>query len=596
MPKRKSPARKSPAPFPTRQQVIDFIAESPTSVGKREISRAFNLETADKVRLRDMLRELRDDGLLEQDRNRVRPPGRLPNVTVIEITAIDSDGDMKAQPATWEHESAPPQIRLPRTQGRRANHDPAVGDRLLARLMRSPDGIYRASVLKHLKAAPRGMIGVFEPATDEARGTQIGGHIRATSRKQRHDVVVLRGDTGGAAAGDLVRADVSPGRGLGPRSARVVEVLSNAAGSGAISLIAIHQHDIPVEFSAAALESAAAAKPVSLGARTDLRDLPLVTIDGEDARDFDDAVWAALDDKPDNPGGWQLVVAIADVAHYVRPASALDNAAYERGNSVYFPDRVVPMLPPELSNDLCSLRPKEERACLAAFLWIDAEGQLLRHRFERGLMRSAARLTYTQVQAAADGQPDDLTGPLLGPVIEPLYGAYRVLNAARRRRQALEIDLPERRVELNDDGTVQGIGERQRLDSHKLIEEFMICANVAAAEALEARRQPCMYRIHEPPDAAKLEALRPILRDLGYSLPKGQTIRTSNLNPILEGAKGKDHEQMVNEAILRAQSQARYSPRQPGPFRFGAAPLCTFHFAHSPLCRSPGAPGAGRRP
>ncbi len=575
MPKRKAPARKSPAPFPTRQQVIDFIAESPTPVGKREISRAFHLNAADKVRLRDLLRDLREDGLLEKDRKRVRPSGSLPNVTVVKITTIDADGDIKARPAAWDNEDEPPAIHISRNQGRRAGHDPAVGDRILARLTRAPDGVYRASVLKHLKAAPLSTIGIFE-ADDR------GGVIRSTSRKQRHDMVVARGDTGSAATGDLVRAEVMPGRGLDARNARVIEVLGDAKGAGAISLICIHQHDIPVDFSAAALDAARAAQPVALGGRKDLRDMPLVTIDGADARDFDDAVWAAPDDDPANPGGWQLVVAIADVAHYVRPGSALDDAAYLRGNSVYFPDRVVPMLPPELSNDLCSLRPKEDRACLAAFMWIDAEGELVRHEFVRGLMRSAARLTYEQVQEAKDGAPDDMAGPLIDPVIKPLYGAFKLLEAARVRRQALEIDLPERKIELNDEGVVSNIGERQRLDSHRLIEEFMICANVAAAETLEARRQPCMYRMHEPPDAAKLEALRPILRDLGYSLPKGQTIRAGNLNPILKAAQGKDHETMVNEAVLRAQSQARYSPENRG--HFGLALRRYAHFT-SPIRR-----------
>ena len=575
MAKRKAPAKKSPAPFPTRQQVLDFIAESPGPVGKREIARAFSLGSADKVRLRDLLRDLREEGLLEKDRKRVRPPGSLPNVTVIEVSSIDADGDMKARPASWETGEEPPAILISRQQGRRARHDPAVGDRLLARLTRAPDGIYRASVLKHLKAAPSTVIGVFE-ASDR------GGSLRPTDRKQRFDVIIPAGDTGGAKTGELVRAEVLPGRGLGARSARVVEVIGDASGAGAVSLICIHRHDIPVDFSDGALDEARAARPVELGARRDLRDFPLVTIDGPDARDFDDAVWAAPDDDPQNPDGWQAVVAIADVAHYVRPGSALDHAAFERGNSVYFPDRVVPMLPPELSNDLCSLRPDEDRACMAAFLRIDRDGKLVDHRFERALMRSAARLTYTQVQEAVDGRPDDTTAPLLDPVIRPLYGAFRVLDAARQARQALEIDLPERRVDLADDGTVTAIGIRERLDSHRLIEELMIAANVAAAETLEARRQPCMYRIHEPPDAAKLEALRPILRDLGYSLPKGQTVRAANLNRILEAARGQDHEQMLNEAILRAQSQARYSPENRG--HFGLALRRYAHFT-SPIRR-----------
>ncbi|HEX7006026.1 MAG TPA: VacB/RNase II family 3'-5' exoribonuclease, partial [Alphaproteobacteria bacterium] len=303
---------------------------------------------------------------------------------------------------------------------------------------------------------------------------------------------------------------------------------------------------------------------------------------GADARDFDDAVWAEPDPDPRNRGGWHLIVAIADVAHYVRPGDALDKAARERGNSVYFPDRVVPMLPEALSNDLCSLRPNEDRACLAAQLWINRDGRLLRHRFDRALMRSAARLTYEQVQAARDGCPDDVTGPLLEPVLNPLYGAYRVLERARKKRGALEIDLPERQIVLGDDGKVASITPRARLDSHRLIEEFMILANVAVAEALEAKRQPCMYRVHEAPDPERVQALREFLETLGLNLAKGQVLKPAHFNRILERSADTPHARMVHELVLRTQAQAKYSPDNVG--HFGLALRRYAHFT-SPIRR-----------
>jgi ribonuclease R len=309
-----------------------------------------------------------------------------------------------------------------------------------------------------------------------------------------------------------------------------------------------------------------AAKPVTLGKRTDLRDLPLVTIDGSDARDFDDAVFAEADGDAKNPGGYRILVAIADVAHYVRPGDALDTEARKRGNSVYFPDRVVPMLPEALSNGLCSLRPDEDRACLAVEMVIDARGQKVKHRFMRGLMRSSARLTYEQVQAAADGGE---AGIVPEGIIEPLYGAYRLLLAARNERGALDLDLPERKVVLGDDGKVASIEPRERLDSHRLIEEFMVLANVAAAETLEAKRRPCMYRIHESPDPEKVEALKEYLQGLDLPFGTSGVIRPKTFNELLAKVRGGIHETIVNELVLRSQSQAVYSPDNIGHFGLG---------------------------
>ncbi|UCH74320.1 MAG: ribonuclease R [Rhodospirillales bacterium] len=554
-------------PRPTRDQIISFIEDSPSPVGKREIARAFRLTGADRIWLKGMLKELAAEGRIERGRKRrVAKPGALPEVAVIQVDRIDADGEVICRPVK-ETEGAPPRIYL--RPGSHRGAAPGEGDRLLARLKRIDAETYDASIIRVIGTGPRRLIGVFEPTGD-------GGMVRPTDRKHKSDYVVGRSDVGKARPGDLVSAEVLETRGYGARRVKIVERLGRMGDASTISLVAIHQHGIQHEFATEALAQAAAAKPVTLGKRTDLRKFPLVTIDGADARDFDDAVWAAPDDNPKNAGGWHLMVAIADVAWYVRPGSALDRSARERGNSVYFPDRVVPMLPEQLSNDLCSLRPNEDRACMAVHMWIDRNGKLLRHKFVRGLMRSSARLVYEQVQAARDGAPDDVTGPLLEPVIAPLYGAYEALLRGRKARGTLELEIPERQVILGEDGHIERILPRRRLDSHKLIEEFMIAANVAAAEALEAKRRPAMYRIHEEPPLDKLEALRQALDGLGYRLAKGQAIRPDHFTGILAKAAGDKSEQLISELILRSQSQARYSPENPGHFGLALRRYCHF--------------------
>ncbi len=567
-------SRKTPAHFPSKEEILEFIRESAAEVGKREIARAFRVTGPDRVPLKALLKEMAAEGLIDRGRGRrLREPGALPSVAVVEITGTDEDGEVLARPVSWEEKAPPPIIYLaPERRGAAAM---GVGERMLARLAKLEDGTYEARIIRRIHAAPSRVLGVYSLAGD-------GGRLKATARRYRDELAVAKDDSLGASEGELVLAELLPGRPLGLKRARIVERLGDAEGPNSVSLIAVHSHDIPTEFSAKALAQAEAAKPVSLDKRSDLRGLPLVTIDGADARDFDDAVWAEPDPEPKNKGGWHLVVAIADVAHYVRPGDALDVAAYERGNSVYFPDRVVPMLPEGLSNDLCSLRPDVDRACLAAHLWIDREGALLRHRFERGLMRSAARLTYSQVQATRDGQSDDSAGAQLAPVIAPLYGAYAALAAAREKRQALDIELPERRIVIAEDGTVERIEPRARLDSHKLIEEFMIAANVAAAETLERIRRPCMYRIHEPPDPAKVEALREFLASIGYRLARGQVIRPRHFNDILRKSADTPHHRLVHQLVLRSQNQALYGPGNLG--HFGLSLVRYAHFT-SPIRR-----------
>ncbi len=549
-------------PLPTKAQVLRFIQDSPGKVGKREIARAFNLGADQRPFVREILKELEQGGQIQRGhKRRFARPGALPDVTVVEITGTDSDGELVGRPMTWNDKDGP----VPRVFLLPARRDqPPVGlrDRVLAKLTPTGDSTYDGRVIKRLAGAPTKVLGILDTGTN-------GLYLRPTDKRDKQDYVVARGDDGGAEPGNLVEAELLPGRRYGLRQAKVTEVLGDMGQPKAVSLIAIHAHGIPTEFPIAALDQAESAgpAPMDLGhgkTRVDLRDIPLVTIDGADARDFDDAVWA----ESDGAGGWHCLVAIADVAHYVRPDDALDSVAYERGNSVYFPDRVVPMLPEKLSNGWCSLRPDEDRPVMAVHFWIDAQGHKYKHDFVRGLIRSSARLTYEQVQSAMDGTPDETTAPLVESVLTPLYGAYKALRSARDHRGALNIDLPERKVVLNDDGQVAAIVPRASLDSHKLIEEFMVNANVCAAETLEALNQPCMYRVHDEPALERVEALREVLQSMDLNLPTG-ALRPQNFNFILDKVAGTAQEHMVNTIVLRSQAQAVYSPDNRGHFGLG---------------------------
>ncbi|HVA15357.1 MAG TPA: ribonuclease R [Stellaceae bacterium] len=494
----------------------------------------------------------------------------LPEIGVVEISAIDIDGELHGRTVTGKQNTDVIVVAEPGLAAL------GVGDRALARFARGESGAWEARVIRALDRAPDRIVGVF-------RWGREGGRIEPSDRKQRREFRVDRADSADARDGEIVLAAITATTGIGMAEARIIERLGDSTNPRAFSLIAIHSYEIPTEFPPDALAIAEAAQPVALGARDDLRPIPLVTIDGADARDFDDAVWAERD--PENEAGWHAIVAIADVAWYVRPEDALDRAAEARGNSVYFPDRVVPMLPEALSNELCSLKPGVERACMAVHLWFDDQGHVHRHRFVRGLMRSVARLTYEEVQRAIDAQPSDQAAPLVEPLLRPLYGAFAALDRAWRRRGALDLDLPERRIQLDQDGKVARIEPRQRLDSHRLIEEFMVAANVAAAETLERLHRPCLYRIHDAPDPVKLAALSEFLAEIGLPgvrLAKGQVVRPRHFNDILRKVAGTTYAALVPQLVLRSQAQAVYSPTNIGHFG-----LAQRHYAHftSPIRR-----------
>lgn len=563
--------------LPSKEALLDYIRAQGGKVGKRDIARAFNLKGADRVELKRRLQELRDDGEIESGRRRFATPrakGEPPPVMLLDVGEVDPDGELTARPVEWRSSAPVPRIVVAPPRRR----DPALapGDRFLGRLSKLDGGEYdfAASIIKKLRRGGRRLLGLF-------RAGASGGRIVPVGKGDGEELMVEAGDAADARDGDLVEVEALGGGRFGLKRARVIARLGDPSAPRSLSLIAMHEHGVPVGFPDEAIQEADKADVLAdFSDREDLRDLPFVTIDPPDARDHDDAVFAAADDDPANPGGWIVWVAIADVAYYVRPGSALDQAARERGNSTYFPDRVAPMLPERLSGELCSLHEDVDRPCLAVRMQLDADGAKLGHRFCRSVIRSRASLTYETAQRIWEADAE--AAQALEPVVAPLFGAYHALRQAREKRCPLDLDLPERQVILDDAGEVQAIRFRDRFDAHRLIEEFMIQANVCAAETLEARRAPQLYRVHEPPDPKKLEALREVLASVELPLAKGQTVTPRLLNRVLEQVAGGDNAELVNMAVLRSQMQAYYSPEN-----FGHYGLSLRRYAHftSPIRR-----------
>ncbi|MFQ3457479.1 ribonuclease R [Bradyrhizobium sp. UFLA01-814] len=558
--------RKPDHGFPGRDAIVAFIRANPGKVGTREIAREFGLKNADRVELKRILRELADDGTIAKRGRKIHEPAALPPTVLADITGRDSDGELIATPAEWDSDEngTAPKIRIETPRRPRPGTTAGVGDRALLRVevTDEQDGTpYRGRVIKVIDHGRTRILGIFR------RNPDGGGRLIPVDKKQAgRELNIAKADSGGAEDGDLISVDLIRTRGYGLASARVKERLGSIASEKAISLIAINTHDIPQVFSSSALREAEEAEPATLQGREDWRDVPLVTIDPPDAKDHDDAVHAEVDHDPNNKGGFIVHVAIADVAYYVRPGSALDRDALQRGNSVYFPDRVVPMLPERISNDLCSLVPGEPRGALAVRMVIGADGRKRSHTFHRVLMRSAAKLHYAQAQAAIDGRPDDITGPILDPILKPLWSAYELVKLARNERDPLDLDLPERKILLKADGTVDRVIVPQRLDAHRLIEEFMILANVAAAEMLEKKALPLIYRVHDEPSQEKVHNLQEFLKTLDLPFTKQGALRPTQFNRVLAQVAGEDYEPLVNEVVLRSQAQAEYSAENYGHF------------------------------
>lgn len=563
-----------------KSDILKFIRNAGKPVTKREIARGFNIKGGEnRVALKQILKILEKDGVISKQAGGVYTAAEgLPHVSMVSVSAISSDGEIYATLNEWDEalQGAQPKIEIVPDK----KHFPRLKEnsRALVRLSRQSDALYEARIIKVVdeddirSGAVMGMI----------RYNKHGPVLAPADKKAKFDFDVNVGDLNGAKEGDLVAGEVLPSRNLKRKRVKITQVIGRQGDPKTISLISLHEAGIQERFPDGVLKETEGMKVPALQEREDLRDIPLVTIDGADARDFDDAVYA----EKQEDGGFHLIVAIADVSYYVRTETALDDEAQRRGNSTYFPDRVVPMLPEALSNDLCSLRPHEPRACMVCHMWIDADGHLKKYKFTRGLMRSKARLIYEQVQAAKDGQTDDLTAPLMDSVINPLYEAYGLLDQARQKRGALDLDLPERQIVINDKGDMTGVKTRDRLDAHKLIEEFMVLANVAAASALEDKRDskafPCVYRIHDKPSLDKLNSVREFVESFGIKIPKGQVMQPAQLNGVLRQAAKLPYSHLISIVILRSQSQAVYSPRNIG--HFGLALSKYAHFT-SPIRR-----------
>ncbi len=560
---KKGEKTKGAAELPGRDEIMAFLADNPGMAGKREIARHFGITGGARIYLKRLLREMADDGLLEKRQKRLSRPGDLPPVLVVLVTGRDSDGELLAEPASWddeEHGSAPRILVLPdpRKSDMRA---PGLGDRLLVRLTGDPAGdeATRAGrMIKLLDRQASGVLGILR----QARGRTF---LEPIDRKQK-ELEIDTSDLKGAEDGDLVGAQVTKVGRYGLPRGRIVRRIGAMHSEMAVSEIALHTHGIPHDFPDRVIEAAENAKPATMSGREDWRKLPLITIDPADAKDHDDAVHAVADEDPANAGGYVATVAIADVAYYVRPGEPLDREAHLRGNSVYFPDRVIPMLPEALSNGLCSLKEGEDRPAMAVRMVFDKDGRKLGHSFHRVMMRSALKISYDKAQAAIDGEPGIVADAVLEEILKPLWAAYACLKRGREAREPLDLDLPERKIRLKPDGTVDGVYVPNRLDAHKLIEEFMIQANVAAAETLEKHGVPLLYRVHDASSPEKLEALKEFLGTLGIRLASGGGIRPAAFNGILKKVEGTPEAELVNQVILRSQAQAEYSPQNIGHF------------------------------
>lgn len=554
-------SRSKPQPgLPTRQQILDFIASSEEPAGKREIARAFGLKGQEKIQLKALLKDMAEEGLIDGNRTAFHRMGGVAKVTVLRVVDTD-DGEAIAVPDSWTPDDAtpPPRLRL-REKGRGSAL--RKGDRVLARTEETSTG-WIAHPMKKLPNATEQVLGIVEL---DRTGK---GWLAPVDKRVRNSTPIA--DLGGAEEGQLVLAEPA---GRSPRSGvKVTAVLGDPLAPKAFSLIAIHKHGIPYAFNAETLaEGEVSAKlPLSAVHREDLRHLPIVAIDPIDARDHDDAIWA----EPDGAGGFRAVVAIADVSFYVRPGSQLDREARKRGNSVYFPDRVVPMLPEVLSADVCSLRAGEDRAAMACHMHISAEGKILEWRFTRALVRIHEVIAYEEAQRRINDED-------AGKNLVNLWAAWRALEKARQTRDPLELELPERRVLLDEAGRIKEIALRERLDAHRVVEDFMIAANVAAAKALESKVSPVVYRIHEPPNREKLVALKDYLATFDRKLALGQVITPGLFNRMLKDVADETEKALVMEAVLRSQTQAYYGPRNAG--HFGLALGSYAHFT-SPIRR-----------
>ncbi|MBX3478663.1 MAG: ribonuclease R [Brevundimonas sp.] len=541
--------------LPDKETLVRFLREA-GEADKADIARTFGLKGNERRLLREMLKELEAEGRLgKRGRKGFSEAGALPPVGVADVVERDADGELYVRLVKGA-DDAPKAVLTP---DHAKGPAPGMGDRLLVKFQRGVDG-WEARLVKKLDAEANRVLGVIRKSARETR-------VEPVDKRSRNVLIVPQAQGEGLRDGDLVLAAIERGEHrYGPKRGKVLETIGREDDPRAASILAIHAHGVPIGFSDVVEAEAADQAVPTLKGREDLRVVPFITIDPADARDHDDAVYAERDEDEKNAGGWIVWVAIADVAAYVRPGSALDREARDKGNSTYFPDRVEPMLPEVLSNGLCSLKQGENRACMAVRMVFDKNGRKTGHRFVRGLMRSHAKLSYEQAQAAIDGQPDDATGPILTTILQPLWLAYRTMLIGREKRSPVQIESSERHVKMGPDGAIASIERRVSLEAHRLIEEMMIQANVSAAETLEQKKTPLIYRVHDAPSQEKIFALADFLSTIGKPWNKGEPITTKRFNRLLDETRDGPYAQTVNEVVLRTQMQAIYSPENIGHF------------------------------
>jgi len=564
-------ARKYENPIPSREYILQILQELGGPMNFRQLSEALQLEEEERLEaLRRRLNAMERDGqLVRNRRGGYFPVNRRDLVAGRVIAHPDGFGFLKPDEESDDLFLSPREMRS---------------------LWHDDRAVVRVSGIDRRGRREGALVEVIERNTHQIVGRlfrETGvAFVVSDNKRQLHEVMIPDADLGSAGHGQMVVAEIveQPSGYVRPVG-RIVEVLGEHMAPGMEIDVAIRAYELPDTWPEAVLEEIAGlgteVEASAKAGRVDLRRLPLVTIDGEDARDFDDAVYCER-----TPKGWRLLVSIADVSAYVRPGTALDGEARNRGNSVYFPDRVIPMLPEALSNGLCSLNPQVDRLCMTCELYLNQEGSVLRSRFFEAVMRSHARLTYTRVAAMLTGGDQGLRKKhaALIPHLEHLHALYKVLLGAREQRGAIDFESTETRILFNAERKVERIVPVQRNDAHRLIEECMLAANVAAARRLLRKRQPALYRVHEGPPKEKLAELRTFLGELGLRLGGGEEPGARDYAQLLAGVKGRPDAHLIQTVMLRSLSQALYSADNLG--HFGLSYDAYTHFT-SPIRRYP---------
>ncbi|MCA8277843.1 ribonuclease R [Burkholderia sp. AU30280] len=564
---------KYPYPIPSREEILGVLRTSDAPLAANDIAEALSIKRQEREGFFRRVAAMERDGQIRLDK---RGHYQLTHPSNFVAGRVQGHRDGYGFVIRDDGQD---DLFLPNGEMQKVMHN----DRVLARIV----GYDR-------RGRPEGhVVEVTERANKRVIGRLLnenGALIVAPEDKRiGHDILITQ-NVKKAKVGQVVVVELTdfPSRHSQPLG-RVVEVLGDIDDPGMEIEIAVRKYGVPHEFSQPALDEAAAlpdkVRPTDLRFRVDLRDVPLVTIDGEDARDFDDAVYC----EPVKVGrgdGYRLIVAIADVSHYVQPGSGLDADALERSTSVYFPRRVIPMLPEKLSNGLCSLNPHVDRCVLACDMVITARGEIKAYQFYPAVIHSAARLTYTEVAAVLSNTkgPEAARRADLLPHLQDLYGVYKSLFAARQKRGAIDFDTTETYIVCNSQGKIEQIVPRQRNDAHKLIEECMLAANVCAADFLKRNKHPGLYRVHAGPTPEKLENLRAFLRGMGLSLGGGDKPHASDYAALMAQIRDRPDAQMLQPMLLRSMQQAVYSPDNIG--HFGLAYEAYAHFT-SPIRRYP---------